>query len=112
MRRMICFIVTRQEGDSLSVWAPFLKQGTAIDMVHSHTDFRIKNGATMHRQVNYTPGPVKPGTMVRCGGSEGKPILKPADEAISCVVNETEIVCEDKTSRAIYRITQHVIVET
>lgn len=107
----IVFIVTRMENNRTAVWDPFVRREKAVSMVDSHTTFRIRNGATMHRTVPYTPEPVQPGRQVRVGGSEGHPILTAAPECITCVVHEVEIIAEDGVGRAIYRVTQHSVVE-
>lgn len=81
-------------------------------MVNAHVKFRCeKEGDILHRNVDYTPAPVLPGTQVRVGGSEGQPIMKDAPECINCVVNETELLLDKEgKSRCLFRITQTSIV--
>lgn len=107
----IVFIVTRTENNHTAVWDPFVKREKAVAMVDSHTTFRIRNGASMQRTVPYTPEPVPVGRRVRVGGGEGSPIFTAAPECITCVVHEVEIITEDRVGRAVYRVTQHSVVE-
>lgn len=107
---MIVFIVTREEKGNTSMWPPFTKIEKAMGMIKSHVFYRAKQGATVHRSVAYEPAAVPDGAMVRCGGSDGAPVLVDAPECVNCVIHETELINEGG-SRTTFRVTQSHVQE-
>ena len=101
---MVVNIVSREESGRTAIWPPF-------DMIQAHIAFRVKRGAVVQRVVPYTPAPVVPGAQVRVGGSEGHPVMMAAPEVIECCIYEAEIITEDGSGRAVFRICQHMVRE-
>lgn len=108
---MIVYIVSRMEGGRIAIWSPFARQESAMGMVDAHLKFRVENGATLQRRVSFTPAPVVEGTKVRVGGTPNHPVWTSSAPIVECCIHESELIAEDKTSRAVYRICQHVVVE-
>lgn len=107
---MQVFIVTREEKGSTAMWPPFVKEEKAMGMVKTHVFWRAKNGAKVHRSVAFTPAPMAEGAKVRCGGSDGAPVLVDAPECVNCVIHETELINEEG-GRTIFRVTQSHVQE-
>lgn len=108
---MVVNIVSREEGGRTAIWPPFARAQSGIDMIAAHIAFRVKRGAIVQRVVAYTPAPVQPDAQVRVGGSEGHPVMIAAPEVIECCIYEAEIINEENSGRATYRICQHMVRE-
>lgn len=107
---MVVYIVTREENGRTAVWPPFARSEKAVSMIEAHIAFRVRNGATLHRTVAYTPAPIAPGSKVRVGGSEKVPVLIDAPEVVECCIHESEIINEEG-GRTIFRVSQHMVRE-
>jgi len=108
MGKQVVFVTTR-ESPRMAVLLVAETREKASAIIDSHVKFRCeREGARLQRDVPYEPAPVKEGTMVRVGGSDGAPVLEPADPVVCCTLREVEII-EETGNRVIYRVTQHCV---
>lgn len=108
MGKQIVYLTTREDTrTAILLVAETREKASAI--IDAHVKFKLANeGATLHRDIPYEPAPVKDGTMVRVGGSEGHPVLQSADPVVCCCLREVELI-ENDGIRVIYRVTQHCV---
>ncbi len=105
----VVFVCTRIDKNRTAVLSVMNDITKVERQVSTHVNKRVEfDGAILQRKYTFTPAPVVPGTKVRCGGTEHKPILTDADPVINCLVRETELIERDG-SRTLYQIVQHCV---
>jgi len=108
---MIVYVVSRVEDGRVIIWPPFANLDKAKRMVETHLNWRISQGASLHRLINFTPAPVKEGTQIRVGGSASAPIWGDAVPIVECCIQEVELIVENGKGRVIYSVCQHMVIQ-